>query len=331
MDVITSTSVNGDIPSKRIEDRFTAAVNVIRGLPKNGSYQPSNDMMLRFYSYYKQATLGPCTQKKPPFWDVVGRAKYESYKSLGKMSKERAMELYVDELKKIIETMSYTDNVAEFMGSINELDGVDVDDLEVVAPEAIKKVKSQPNSPFASREASPIRASDRPFRYDYTNGTSNGHMHNGHLNTAEPSDDEYIDTVEDDPQLIEEPVRCSRPARRIRINQTEVGAFHSNDADNHSTNTVVAMNNTVQTVPTITQVLKMVESMRSDLQQIHSRINLLERSLSDVRNQQLRKKILELKYPRWWPFVEISPTWFVFMILWPFMAQRIMQAIQRKK
>lgn len=64
------------------------------------------------------------------------------------MSKERAMELYVDELKKIIETMSYTDNVAEFMGSISELDGVDVDDLEAVAPEAIKKVKSQPNSPF---------------------------------------------------------------------------------------------------------------------------------------------------------------------------------------
>lgn len=66
------------------------------------------------------------------------------------MSKERAMELYVEELKKIIETMSYTDNVAEFMGSINELDGVDVDDLEAVAPDAIKKVKSQPNSPFGN-------------------------------------------------------------------------------------------------------------------------------------------------------------------------------------
>lgn len=78
------------------------------------------------------------------------RAKYDAYKSLGKMPKERAMELYVEELKKIIETMSYTDNVAEFMGSINELDGVDVDDLEAVAPEAIKKVKSQPNSPFGN-------------------------------------------------------------------------------------------------------------------------------------------------------------------------------------
>lgn len=75
-------------------------------------------------------------------------AKYDSYKSLGKMPKERAMELYVEELKKIIETMSYTENVAEFMGSVSELDGVDVEDLEAVAPEAIKKVRSQPNSPF---------------------------------------------------------------------------------------------------------------------------------------------------------------------------------------
>lgn len=64
------------------------------------------------------------------------------------MSKEQAMQLYVEELKKIIETMSYTDNVAEFMGSISELDGVNVNDLEAVAPEAIRKVKSQPNSPF---------------------------------------------------------------------------------------------------------------------------------------------------------------------------------------
>lgn len=35
MDVIT---VHNGNTSKHIEDRFTAAVNVIRGLPKNGEY-----------------------------------------------------------------------------------------------------------------------------------------------------------------------------------------------------------------------------------------------------------------------------------------------------
>lgn len=37
MDVIT-TNINGSNTSKGIEDRFAAAVNVIRGLPKNGKY-----------------------------------------------------------------------------------------------------------------------------------------------------------------------------------------------------------------------------------------------------------------------------------------------------
>lgn len=59
---------------------------------------------------------------------------------------------------------------------------------------------------LASREASPIRANERSLRnrndfenghaydnsYEYSNGN---HMMNGH-GTTEPSDDEYIDTVE---------------------------------------------------------------------------------------------------------------------------------------
>lgn len=79
---------------------------------------------------------------------ITRRVKWDTYKALGNMPRERAMELYVEELKKIIETMSYTDNVAEFMGSITELNSVDLDDLEAVAPDAIKQVKSRPNSPF---------------------------------------------------------------------------------------------------------------------------------------------------------------------------------------
>ncbi|XP_058057399.1 acyl-CoA-binding domain-containing protein 5A [Anopheles bellator] len=140
-----------------IEERFNAAVNVIRGLPKNGPYQPSNDMLLRFYSYFKQAKQGKCCERKPAFWDVVNRAKWEAWNRLGEMPKEVAMQKYVDELKKIVETMSYTDNVANFMEyNMSDLDNVNINDLEMVAPEAIKKARSRPNSPLASREASPV-------------------------------------------------------------------------------------------------------------------------------------------------------------------------------
>ncbi|XP_037908571.1 acyl-CoA-binding domain-containing protein 5 isoform X2 [Hermetia illucens] len=277
-----------------IEDRFNAAVNVIKSLPKNGSYQPSNAMMLTFYAYFKQGTQGPCRQSKPGFWDVVGRAKWDAWSALGDMSRERAMQLYVDELKKIIETMSYTENVANFMDSISELDGVNVDDLEAVAPEIMQKARSNPNSPFASRNTSPTRPP--AYMNGYMNGDSgisneNGSFthQNGYSSTVEQSDDEYIDTVD-------------RNESQLEI--------------------------------TTSQILKIVQKMNSDIATVNQRINALEKQLTEVAsksNQQNRKLAHVRKYPQWWPFKDISPTWFVILILWPFIVQRLGTVLQRKK
>ncbi|XP_059901191.1 acyl-CoA-binding domain-containing protein 5A isoform X5 [Gadus macrocephalus] len=104
--------------------RFEAAVKVIKSLPPDGSFQPSNDMMLKFYSYYKQATLGPCTIPRPGFWDAVGKAKWDAWNSLGDMAKEEAMAAYVNEMKLILEGMPITDEVEELlkvMGPFYEL------------------------------------------------------------------------------------------------------------------------------------------------------------------------------------------------------------------
>ncbi|XP_064644588.1 acyl-CoA-binding domain-containing protein 5-like isoform X2 [Lineus longissimus] len=106
------------------KEKFDAAVNVIKSLPKNGSFQPSHELMLKFYAYYKQATLGPCNIPKPGFWDMVGKAKWDAWHSLGPMGKEDAMRSYVEELKQIIETMPQTQMVADFiekLGSFYEL------------------------------------------------------------------------------------------------------------------------------------------------------------------------------------------------------------------
>ncbi|KAM3929657.1 acyl-CoA-binding domain-containing protein 5 isoform 2-T3 [Leptodactylus fuscus] len=97
------------------QTRFEAAVSVIQSLPKNGSFQPSNEMMLKFYSFYKQATQGPCNIQRPGFWDPVGRYKWDAWNSLGDMSKEDAMIAYVDEMKKILETMPMTEKVEELL------------------------------------------------------------------------------------------------------------------------------------------------------------------------------------------------------------------------
>ncbi|XP_059725353.1 acyl-CoA-binding domain-containing protein 4 isoform X3 [Haemorhous mexicanus] len=57
--------------------------------------------MLRFYSYYKQATAGRCQGPRPGFWDPIGRYKWDAWHSLGTMSKEEAMAAYVAEMKKV--------------------------------------------------------------------------------------------------------------------------------------------------------------------------------------------------------------------------------------
>ncbi|XP_034022411.1 acyl-CoA-binding domain-containing protein 5A [Thalassophryne amazonica] len=97
------------------ERRFEAAVKVIKSLPADGPFQPSNDMMLKFYSYYKQATLGSCNISRPGFWDAVGKAKWDAWNSLGNMSKEEAMAAYVEEMKLILEGMPMTDEVEELL------------------------------------------------------------------------------------------------------------------------------------------------------------------------------------------------------------------------
>ncbi|XP_053197282.1 acyl-CoA-binding domain-containing protein 4 [Scomber japonicus] len=88
-------------PAVDHQKRFTAAVDVIHNLPKSGSYQPSYEVMLRFYSLYKQAVCGPCTVPRPGFWDPVGRYKWDAWSRLGEMSRENAMAAYVDEMKKV--------------------------------------------------------------------------------------------------------------------------------------------------------------------------------------------------------------------------------------
>lgn len=107
------------------------------------------------------------------------------------MPREKAMESYVDELRKIVETMSYNDNVADFYSSVSQLDNVSLEDLQLVAPAAIENNLSNPNSPLHSRETSPTRSIEH-IPNGYSNGYQNGYGHSA----TDTSDDEYIDTVE---------------------------------------------------------------------------------------------------------------------------------------
>jgi len=63
--------------------------------------------MLKFYAYFKQATEGPNKSPKPPFWDLVRKAKWDAWTKLGDMDAQVAMQLYVDEFKKVNGLISF--------------------------------------------------------------------------------------------------------------------------------------------------------------------------------------------------------------------------------
>ncbi|XP_058811989.1 acyl-CoA-binding domain-containing protein 4 [Topomyia yanbarensis] len=311
-----------------IEDRFNAAVNVIRGLPKNGPYQPSNDMLLTFYSLFKQATKGKCSERKPAFWDVVSRAKWDAWNRLGEMPKETAMQKYVDELKKIVETMSYTDNVANFMEYGDE--SVNINDLEMVAPDAIQQVRSRPNSPLASRDASPARVSpvttagtaqQNPLVNGYHNGAvvkpllTNGYHHyyqNGN-SQSDMSDDEYIDTVDD--SETEYPFRPIEAASSVHVSR------------NRMTQSAAAVESAAnrELHPEVTaQLNRAIERLNASVQQINNRINVVEQTIAQHRPLPARN------YPSWWPFEEISPRLLAVVILWPLVVNRMVSLLRSK-
>ncbi|KAG9508479.1 Acyl-CoA-binding domain-containing protein 5, partial [Fragariocoptes setiger] len=93
---------------------FEAAVNVVRNMPKEGPFNPSDELKLKFYAFYKQATVGPNNTPKPRFYDVVNLYKWNAWKKLENMPPDEARQAYVDELKKIIETMSLSEDVSQF-------------------------------------------------------------------------------------------------------------------------------------------------------------------------------------------------------------------------
>jgi len=72
--------------------RFENAAQEAKQLPK----RPDEDTRLRLYAYYKQATAGDVSGKRPGFTDFVGRAKYDAWAELKGTSKKEAMQTYID-------------------------------------------------------------------------------------------------------------------------------------------------------------------------------------------------------------------------------------------
>ncbi|XP_006099398.1 enoyl-CoA delta isomerase 2, mitochondrial isoform X1 [Myotis lucifugus] len=74
------------------QEDFESAMNQVKLLKKD----PGNEVKLRLYALYKQATEGPCNMPKPGVFDFINKAKWDAWNALGSLPKETARQNYVD-------------------------------------------------------------------------------------------------------------------------------------------------------------------------------------------------------------------------------------------
>ncbi|XP_030381219.1 acyl-CoA-binding domain-containing protein 5 [Scaptodrosophila lebanonensis] len=311
-----------------IEERFQAAVNVIKGLPKNGPYQPSTSMMLKFYGLFKQATEGACTQKKPGFWDVVGKAKWDAWNDNRHLSKEQAMQRYVQSLQEIIETMSFTENVQNFVGSLDGLTNINLDELDLVSPGMRELAESHPNSPFHSRTNSPqhgASANSTPNGPESAatstesaseiTATTNGHLTNGYKSSGyatETSNSSNMTNNNSNNYTNNSSVAIVEPSDDEYDDPYDMG---------HEVTLAISRNTEL-----LRQIQNAVQCMNTDMSAVQQRVVAVEQSLLELRQLQSRKNAtstgVDRRQPAWWPFRDISPLWFALLVLWPFLVRR---------
>lgn len=77
--------------------KFEAAVAGSKTLKK----KPSNDMLLKLYAFYKQATEGDVKGERPGFTDFVGAAKWDAWNKIKGTGSDEAKQQYVKLIERL--------------------------------------------------------------------------------------------------------------------------------------------------------------------------------------------------------------------------------------
>ena len=80
-----------------LKQQFEAASAAVLKAKKD----PGNDLKLKLYAHYKQATEGDVKGDKPGFTDFVNRAKYEAWAKLKGTASEEAMKAYIKLVERV--------------------------------------------------------------------------------------------------------------------------------------------------------------------------------------------------------------------------------------
>ena len=84
---------------ERLKERFDEVVAKIRALPAGGPAQPSNDLKLKLYGLFRQATDGDAEGERPGLFDFVGGLKYDAWASNRGVNADEAMRRYIAEVE----------------------------------------------------------------------------------------------------------------------------------------------------------------------------------------------------------------------------------------
>lgn len=325
------------------EEKFKAAVNVIRNLPKNGPVQPSNHVMLKFYAYFKQATEGPNTAPKPAFWDLIKKAKWDAWAKLGDMERETAMKNYVEEFKKIVESVSNSNMDVDKSSVDSFYASVPMKDLELVVGPVIQKARSRSNSPipddFSQTSDLPqengIAENDnsKPDKTVIANGDikhpvvngKNGVYVNGSCGKFDDEDDDddfFLDTIENSDQGS----RARLTDERLYRNNAQL-----NYVNEYSNGFIGDSNNNRRCyseidIETSLQISRVIISLQKDLEKVVKSVNLIEQRIGQLQGEIVMQKSSK------WPFMtsqNIVP--FVILFTWPVILQLLIVWFRRKK
>jgi len=80
-----------------LKTQFETAAREVQALKR----RPDNDTLLRLYALYKQSTAGDVSGKRPGFMDMAGQAKFDAWSKVKGMSKDAAMQGYVDLVERL--------------------------------------------------------------------------------------------------------------------------------------------------------------------------------------------------------------------------------------
>jgi acyl-CoA-binding protein len=75
-----------------LQPQFDQALADSKNLPE----RPDNMTLLKMYALYKQASSGDADGKRPGLTDMIARAKWDAWDMQKGMSKDDAMQQYID-------------------------------------------------------------------------------------------------------------------------------------------------------------------------------------------------------------------------------------------